>query len=53
MMMSPEVGRSMPLIMFSRVDFPEPLGPRRTENAVSGISAVMPSRTERNPLPSG
>src|SRR2546426_3072842 len=49
MWISPEVGRSSPAIMRSRVVFPEPEEPSRTRNSPSRIDRSTPSTAWRSP----
>src|SRR5438132_13678069 len=49
MRISPEVGRSSPAIMRSRVVFPEPEEPSRTRNSPSSIDRSTPSTAWRSP----
>ena len=41
----PLSARSMPPIIFSKVDFPDPEGPRRTQNSPFSIERSMPFKT--------
>src|SRR2546422_129064 len=49
MCISPDVGRSSPAIMRSRVVFPEPEEPSRTRNSPSRIDRSTPSTAWRSP----
>src|SRR2546426_11387526 len=49
MWISPDVGRSSPAIMRSRVVFPEPEEPSRTRNSPSRIDRSTPSTAWRSP----
>src|SRR5256714_13736042 len=49
MCISPDVGRSSPAIMRSRVVFPEPEEPSRTRNSPSRIDRSTPSTACRSP----
>jgi len=46
---SPDVGRSSPAIMRSRVVFPQPEGPSKTKNSPSRIDKLTPSTAWKSP----